>query len=71
MTFEELKTEADKMGYKLIKKPDWDCACYMPYPNKNHERYDGTWKCIDCFEFMGTSRQGMTHCRRTNDKLEK
>lgn len=64
MTFEELKSQADKMGYKLIKKPDWDCSCVLPYPNKNHELKNGKWKCIDCFDFIGTSRQGMTHCRR-------
>ena len=71
MTFEELKSEADKMGYKLVKKPDWDCACAVPYPNDCYKRNNGHWKCVDCFEYIGLSCQGMTHCRRIkNDSLE-
>ena len=50
MTLEELRSEAKKHGYKLAKKPDYQCSCYMPYPNENHRCKNGKWKCVDKYE---------------------
>ena len=56
MTIEELKTEADKMGYYLAKKPYWDCECWSVYPNNSK-------KCKS-YEFLETSPRGKCRCRR-------
>ena len=50
MTDEELKAKAKEMGYTVAKKPCYQCTCYMPYPNINHKRKDGTWKCVDKYK---------------------
>lgn len=46
---------------------NYDCHCWLDYPNKTHRNANGTWKCKDCYEFVGKSRQGATHCRRTEN----
>ena len=50
MTLEELKAEAKRQGYRLQKIPDYDCSCYMPYPNERHRHRNGKWKCVDRYE---------------------
>lgn len=50
MTINELRAEAEKLGYRLQKIPDYDCSCYIEYPNPNHMRKNGTWICIDRYE---------------------
>ena len=50
MTLDEVKKEAAKYGYRLQKIPDYDCSCYMPYPNENHRHKNGKWKCVDRYE---------------------
>ena len=47
MTLEELKAEANKLGYTVVKKTCQTCSCYMPYPNENHKHKNGRWKCVD------------------------
>lgn len=64
---DRLKSEADKLGYRLQKKPDYQCSCYLPYPNEYHKHKNGTWKCIDKYEPIEhkTQRYGsLTHCRK-------
>ena len=67
MTFEELKTEALKQGYKLYKIPNWQCSCHVPYPNKAHQRKNGKWKCIDKYEPVQFTQTNIynpcTHCK--------
>ena len=72
MTYEELKQVADEMGYKLIKKPDYDCSCYCEYPNPLCKFKNGRWKCVDKYEpvegykpkYDGST---VTHCRLKGD----
>ena len=47
MTVDDLKKEAEKAGYTVIKKPCYDCSCYSEYPNKCHQHKNGRWKCVD------------------------
>ena len=67
MTYAELKAEAEKQGYKLYKTPDYQCSCYMQYPNKYHKHKNGKWKCIDKYEPIKVMNRGnynpCTHCR--------
>lgn len=71
----DIKPESDKKcsafwpwpvppGYKLVKRPDFDCSCIADYPNVCHRRENGHWKCVDDYEYVGISKKGMTHCRR-------
>ena len=55
-------------GYKLVKCPDYDCCCIVDYPNKNHCRKNGHWKCIDRFEYWGKTKFGKTACIRKEVK---
>ena len=67
MTEEELKIEAKKKGYRLIKTPRYTCTCYMPYPNECHRKKNGKWKCLE-YEPLKFKRTGehypMTRCRK-------
>ena len=66
-TIEELKAEADKLGYKLVKKPDYDCSCYSTYPNERCKN-NGTWRCIDKYRPIEKKRRSeyspVTYCER-------
>lgn len=50
----------------------YDCHCWNDYPNENHRYYgcsdapkkSGKWKCVDCYEYVGKSKFGATHCRK-------
>ena len=55
MTLEELKAEADKLGYRLTKKPDYTCSCVAEYPR--------TPKCLS-HEFVRKSKGGWTYCKK-------
>lgn len=46
---------------------NYDCHCWLDYPNKSHKNNNGTWKCKDCYEYVGKSKQGATHCKRTEN----
>lgn len=58
---------------KIINK-DYDCHCWNDYPNENHKYYgcsdtpkkSGKWKCVDCYEYVGKSKFGATHCKKKN-----
>lgn len=65
MTLEELKAEAKKQGYYLLRKPDYDCSCYMPYPNKCCRRGNGNWICVD--KYVNIPSKGKTKCRKKNE----
>lgn len=43
---------------------EWDCSCWVEYPNTSHIHKNGKWKCKDRFEHVGKSRYGCTHCRK-------
>ena len=63
MTVEELKEEAQKLGYKIVKKPPYNCTCYNdPEWSKAHRK-----KCKDAV-FLGKGTQGCTHCFRKDLK---
>ena len=60
MTYEELKTEAEKLGYKLIKKQEYirflpcTCGCNVRHhhtipPRDGHPRLY-FYKCSGCFK---------------------
>lgn len=34
MTIEQLRIEAEKLGYVLRKAPNYDCSCHAEYPNR-------------------------------------
>ena len=82
MTVEELRAEAKKQGYSLVKRGDWDCECSAQYPNTSRKQKNGKWICVDkyeCVRDLVQSRQGgydyRTRCRRKvqeimNDKLK-
>ena len=43
MDIEELREEADRLGYRLVKKyvPAPACSCWLYYPNENHKCKNG------------------------------
>lgn len=47
MTEEELRAEAKKLGYNILKKPKYQCSCHCVYPNENCRQKNGCWKCVD------------------------
>lgn len=52
MTLEELRAEAEKQGFNLTKKRDYDCSCYLAYPNPLMKKKNGRWKCVDCMKYI-------------------
>ena len=68
MDDKELKEEALKKGYRLCKIPEYQCSCYVPYPNINHKNKNGRWKCVDDYEPMDYTPRSksfpITHCKR-------
>ena len=63
MTEEKLRAEADKLGFSLVKKPNYQCSCCVPYPNKGYKHKNGKWKCVDNFRPIEFERR--THCKTT------
>lgn len=67
-TIEELKAEADKLGYRIVKKPDYDCSCYSTYPNESCKFKNGKWACIDKYRPIEKKRRSeyspVTYCER-------
>lgn len=51
-------------GYKLVKIPPYQCSCYRDYPNENHRRKNGHFKCVDVYEYWGKTKHSLTACRR-------
>lgn len=56
---------------------EWDCHCWMHYPNPLHKHKNGKWKCVDCYECIRDLVEPntnyydkATHCRR-KDKMYK
>lgn len=66
MTVDELRTEADKLGYKLQKKTNWNCQCIVPYVERLKET-NGHEYCKQA-TYIETSKQGYTHCQREKRK---
>lgn len=71
LVVEKLRLLMIKKWVKIIGK-DYDCHCWNDYPSENHKYYgcsgtpkkSGKWKCVDCYEYVGKSKFGATHCRR-------
>lgn len=59
MNDEELKAAAKKLGYVLVKKPCYQCSCYLPYPNESHKQKNGRWKCVDRYEPIEFDRKSL------------
>lgn len=73
MTEAELRAEAKKLGYVLVKKPCYQCTCYVPYPNKSHRYKNGRWKCVDEYrpiKFEHKGHQPLTRCQKINREVE-
>lgn len=51
-----LKAQADKLGYKLTKKPDFSCMCVSEFPRRP--------KCALTHEFVRKSKGGYTYCKK-------
>lgn len=58
--------QAVKDGYVI---PTGICSCYYKYPNPNHKKENGKWKCVDCYENINNAEgyRRKTHCRRKGD----
>ena len=56
MTLDELKVEAKKYGYKLVKIPEWTCYCGDAFPR--------TPRCAVTHELVKTSRRGGSYCKK-------
>ena len=62
-----------------MSEKNYDCSCWNEYPNtmhsingRTHKPYQsGRWKCVDCYEYVGKSEYGATHCKRKEPELEK
>lgn len=41
-----------------------ECRCWSDYPNAAHRKFNGSWKCIDCYELVkqGSWKQ-KTRCK--------
>ncbi len=48
---------------------EWDCSCWVEYPNESHIHRNGKWKCKDIYEYVGKSKQGCTHCRKKVEEM--
>lgn len=54
MTIEELKAEADKLGYRILKKEKYinlsPCSCGRKKPEKWHDAIEGNkfYQCRNC-----------------------
>ena len=71
MTERELKAEAGRQGYRLVKQQEYDCQCHMPYPNRTRICRNGYWKCEHhepvaelCTPYNEFGYDGRTYCRR-------
>lgn len=75
MTENELKAEALNQGFRLTKIPEYDCSCYMPYPNEGHRHKNGKWKCVDNYVPLKVKSRGehfpCTKCRRKKNVRNK
>jgi hypothetical protein len=57
MTLQELKKAADELGYRVVKKNDYTCACCGEYPLND--------KCERTHEFVRKSKSGhFTYCKK-------
>ena len=70
MNIEELRAEAEKLGYKLTKIPKYNCVCLCNYEeriNPNHQHY-----CKYCKNAVFIERtKYYTHCYRVKRSRKK
>lgn len=43
---------------QIVRKPPYDCSCYMTWPNKNHRKDNGEWRCVDRYVPMRHNTKG-------------
>ena len=60
MTLEELREEAKKHGYKLVKIPEWTCSCSDAFPR--------TPRCAKTHELVKVNRRGGSYCKKKPKK---
>lgn len=51
---------------------DYQCSCWVHYPNESHKKKNGTWKCVDRYECVrdlvdGKNWDAATHCKRKEE----
>lgn len=50
---------------------DYQCSCYVEYPNENHKFKSGKWKCVDRYEKCEDWKpKGIYNCK-THCRLKK
>lgn len=73
MTIDEIKRQAETLGYNVTKKPCFQCSCYEDYPNERKKHKSG-WKCIDKYrpiEYKCRSRYSpKTHCIKISENTK-
>ena len=37
-----------------------ECSCWVKYPNPNHKKKNGKWKCVDDYECIRDLQQSIT-----------
>ena len=43
---------------------DYDCSCWVDYPNDSLKKPNGKWICKDKYEYIGKSKRGKTRCKK-------
>lgn len=62
-TLETIKKQAEKLGYRVVKAPEYTCMCVSDYPR--------TPLCEKTHEFVRKSRTGnYTYCKRREERVE-
>lgn len=66
MTLEELKVEAEKLGYGLHKSQRGLCRCLW----SREDRLNSSRTKCKRYEYVQTTKQGYTVCRRKEENNE-
>lgn len=62
-TYEAIKAQAAKLGYRLVRTADYSCACVSEYPR--------TARCAGTHVFVRKSKTGQyTYCRLREEGVE-
>lgn len=47
------------------------CSCWVNYPNNNHKKSNGKWKCVDYYKCISNyDGKRKTVCEKIEDKKE-
>lgn len=47
-----------------------ECRCWCKYPNTSYKRFNGSWKCVDCYELVSDVVDVVGLRRKTICKLK-